>query len=90
MIVNGEKYLVETSVTYVDSIRYDAVFGICDLMTSETKFLDSNEFLKIKGDNGEILLPLHRVSGFIKTNNIIENKNNETVDEYRKMRILYL
>ena len=72
MLENGKKYIVEARVAWTDCVEYEYVYGKCSIFDAdkEAGFVlrrSENWFLKVEGDNGEVIIPGCKVGTLVKT-----------------------
>ena len=71
MIQNGENYIVEARIAYKDGLQYDYVYGKCEIVDAEKEvgFMlkrSENWFIRVTGNNEEVIIPGCRVGTLVK------------------------
>lgn len=71
MIQNGENYIVEARIAYKDGMQYDYIYGKCEIVDAEKEvgFMlkrSENWFIRVTGNNEEVIIPGCRVGTLVK------------------------
>jgi hypothetical protein len=72
MIQQGEKYIVDARIAWIDSKTYDYVYGKCYILNADEAVgfnlrRSENWFIKVVGGNTEVIIPGCRVGSLVRT-----------------------
>lgn len=92
MIQQGEKYIVDARVAWIDSKTYDYVYGKCYILNADEAVgfnlrRSENWVLKVVGEDAEVIIPGCRVGSMVKSNVTPSPPQDEANTPYRNLSV---